>query len=76
MAKPSIDNIKPVALISNQRLTNRPGDSHLNQRLTRLGVRWPTMDHFRCLGESFRIACFMGLMGIGHDHQVNIINEL
>ena len=38
MAKPNNDKNKPVALMSNQRLMNRPGDSHLNQRLNRFGV--------------------------------------
>ncbi|AKV70963.1 hypothetical protein VL20_6200 [Microcystis panniformis FACHB-1757] len=32
----------PVKLIKSQRLTKRPGESHLNQRLTRLGVFLPT----------------------------------
>ncbi len=61
---PKIVKNTPMALITSHRLTNNPGDSHLNQRLICLGVRLLPFANFPLFNISLRRACFNGLVDI------------
>ncbi|BFM39606.1 hypothetical protein OLK001_15320 [Synechocystis sp. LKSZ1] len=73
MARPKKINARPMALIKSHRLTNKPGESHLNQRLTRWGVCWETVaPHLRFSDLNRRIADLKGLGDIGLENGDNL----
>ena len=64
MANPNRVRIAPAKLIKSQRLTNRPGDSHLNQRLNFFLVLLGTEAKFPRSNLILWLACFKGLLDI------------
>jgi len=67
IAKPKKVKTTPTALITNQRLTNNPGDNHLNHRLNCLGVRLLTLANLPLLSLNRRKACLNGLVAMVSD---------